>query len=321
MKKITFCIIIVALFIVMAIGFVSCGGSGGSKLTMIAVTPGSFVAATGTYSSLQYTATETLGDNSGSFNTTSIVNWTSSNTSLATIQSQVGLATINNVFPHSMSPQTAVITADDTVNSLISSVAIVIADPVTTDVTPTTPYMAVSTSNQFAAIATFPPPYSLSTQDLTSATGVLTWSIASDPAPTNTTVSTTGLVTAGPNPGTVVIQAQYSYFDGTNIHTCPAGTTTLTVKNATLVSIAVYPITPTYTLATSPPQHFTAQGTFSDASVTVNSGAPWIWASSNTAVATIDGAGLATFVATGTTTITATDPITGIAGSLLITVQ
>jgi hypothetical protein len=287
---------------------------------MIAVTPGPSVSATGTLSSQQYTATETLGDNSGSFNTTSIVNWTSSNTSLATIQSQVGIAYINNAIPLGTA-QTAVITANDTINSLSSSVAIVIADPVTTDVTPTTPYMAVSTSNQFAAIATFPPPYSLSTQDLTSATGVLTWSIKSDPAPTGTTVSTTGLVTAGPNPGTVIIQALYSYNDGTNTHTCPAGTTTLTVKNATLLSLAVKPNTPTYTLATSPPQQFTAQGTFSDASVTANSGAPWIWTSSSPAVATIDGNGLATFVATGTTTITATDPITGIAGSWTITVQ
>jgi Bacterial Ig-like domain (group 2) len=315
MKKYTFCVIIVALLIIVVIGFVSCGGSGGSKLTMIAVTPGFSISATGTASNVQYTATETLGDNSGTFNTTQIVNWSSSNTGLATIQSQVGLAIVNNVFPHSMSPQMTLITADDTVNSLKSSSMLVVSDPVSTMVTPIAPYMAVSTSYQFSAIATFPSPYNVYTQDLTPWTGVLTWSISSDPAHTGTTVSSTGLVTAGGATGTVTVQAQYLFNDGTNPpHTCPAGNTTLTVTATPLQTLVIDQANPQNLSKTAipPTLQFTATGTDQDTS-NHNYTTSVTWSSSDSTIATISSSGLATAVAQGSTIITATDPITGIA--------
>ncbi len=83
----------------------------------------------------------------------------------------------------------------------------------------------------------------------------------------------------------------------------------------TLISIAVTPVNPSIPVQTN--QRFSATGTFSDntkqdltSSVT--------WTSSNSQVATIDVVGIATSVAAGTTTITATS--NGISGTTTLTV-
>jgi hypothetical protein len=71
----------------------------------------------------------------------------------------------------------------------------------------------------------------------------------------------------------------------------------------TLSSIAVTPASPA-SLAVGSTQQFTATGTYSDdstAAITSNV----TWASSNTTIATISSAGLATGVAAGNTNITA----------------
>ena len=77
-----------------------------------------------------------------------------------------------------------------------------------------------------------------------------------------------------------------------------------TVAAATLSSIAVIPISPIVGGLGST-QQFTATGTYSDGS-TMNITSQVTWASSNTAVATITSAGLATSVAAGIANITAT---------------
>lgn len=96
---------------------------------------------------------------------------------------------------------------------------------------------------------------------------------------------------------------------GTCVHNPVAGGTTYndtaTFAARTLSSIAVTPSSPTITLPGTTTQQFTATCSYSSglpddctASVT--------WGSSNTSVATIDAAGLATAVSNGTSTITAT---------------
>jgi hypothetical protein len=84
----------------------------------------------------------------------------------------------------------------------------------------------------------------------------------------------------------------------------------------TLNSIAVTPSGATVPAGAT--QQFTATGTYSDGS-TANITSQVTWASSNTGVATIAAGGLATGVAAGSTTISATQA--GITGNTVLTVQ
>jgi hypothetical protein len=84
----------------------------------------------------------------------------------------------------------------------------------------------------------------------------------------------------------------------------------------TLTSIAVTPANPTIAIGAT--QQFTATGTYSNGS-TQNLTSQVTWASSNTAVATINSAGLATGAGAGTTTISGTQG--AVSGSTTLTVQ
>jgi hypothetical protein len=307
-----FSIVVVILFSAAAAGFVSCGGSG-AYLNQISVTPADTTVATGTQSQQQFTASESLSDNSMTINASDVVTWTYSSPIIS--MSAFGLASLSG-----SATGTATVTATDTINHISNTATFSIEDPISTFVTPTTPYMAINSTYQFSALAVFP--NTTTTQNLAGATSILNFS-ETDIGGTGTTVLTTGAVTAGTIPGPVIIKALYSYFDGTNTHTCPQGSTTLTVTNTVLSALTINPAIPTtYTLATSPPQQFTAQGTFPGDPPTGYLSAPWIWTSSNTAVATIAGNGIVTFVATGTTVIYAEDPITTISSAgVTITVQ
>src|SRR5437773_1614005 len=102
---------------------------------------------------------------------------------------------------------------------------------------------------------------------------------------------------------------------GLLLSACGGSSVHVTAKNATLVSIGVTPANPN--LPQGLTRQFTATGTYSDNS-TQDLTAQVAWSSSNTGVATIDSAGLATSVAAGTTTITAT--MGGVSGSTTPTV-
>src|SRR5262249_24959365 len=91
---------------------------------------------------------------------------------------------------------------------------------------------------------------------------------------------------------------------------------TVTVPAPTLTSIAVTPANPTINRGTT--QQFTATGTFSDNS-TQNLTSSVTWASASTNVSPINSAGLATAVAAGSSTITAT--MGTISGSTTLTVN
>src|SRR5439155_1662556 len=98
-----------------------------------------------------------------------------------------------------------------------------------------------------------------------------------------------------------------------------SGETTLTVTNATLASIAVTPTNPSIPNGTT--RQFTATGTYSDFT-TQDLTTQVAWSSSAAGVATISNAGgsqgLATSVAAGTATITAT--LGGVSGGTTLTV-
>ncbi len=90
---------------------------------------------------------------------------------------------------------------------------------------------------------------------------------------------------------------------GLLLSACGGSSVHVTARNATLVSIGVTPANPN--LPQGLTGQFTATGTYSDNS-TQDLTAQVAWSSSNTGVATIDSAGLATSVAGGAPTITAT---------------
>ena len=222
----------------------------------------------------QYTATASYSDGSTQ-DLVSGVTWSSSSTSVATINSS-GLA-------NTLAAGTTTITA--TVGSLsdTSTLTIVPAHLTSIEVSPATPSIALGTTQQFTAVGNFDDG---STQLLTS----VTWAAS---LVSISTIDAAGLATAV-GTGTTTISATSGSV---------TGTATLTVSTATLVSLAVTPANSTMAIGTS--KQFTATGTFSDTS-TQDLTASVLWSSSQATVATINNLGLATSVALGSATITAT---------------
>ena len=155
-------------------------------------------------------------------------------------------------------------------------------------VTPTNPSFAIGTTQQLAATGTYSDG---STLDITTSAS---WSTGN---PAIATVNATGLA-ASVAVGTTSATATSGSI---------SGSTTLTVTPLTLVSIAVTPALPNVPLGTT--QQFTATGTFTDGSMQNITGTVQ-WNSDTSAVATISNqaatAGLATTVAQGMATISAT---------------
>lgn len=254
-------------------------------IVSIAVTPVGLTLGIGI--NQQYVATATYSDGS-SVDLSGGVTWTSSSSSVASINSS-GVAT-------TVAAGQTTITA--TVGSLsdTANLTVVAAHLASISVTPATQAMAVGTTQQFVAVGSFDDG---STQLLTS----LTWSSSSNSV---ATVSTTGLVTAV-GTGTATLTAT----SGTI-----SGTASLTITAATLVSLAVTPANPSMAVGTT--RQFTATGTFSDSSTQDITGIV-VWTSSTSAVATINGRGLATSVAAGSTTIKAL--FGSVSGSTTLTVS
>jgi hypothetical protein len=155
-------------------------------------------------------------------------------------------------------------------------------------VTPANPSFALGTTQQMVATGNY--------DDGTSndITNFVNWSTLD---PTIATVNAGGLVASVAVGSTTVIASQ----------SIIAGSTTLNVIPAELVSIAVTPAMQSIPLGL--PQQFTATGTFTDRS-TQDITTKVQWSSSSATVATISNApgsnGLATSAGVGTTTVTAT---------------
>jgi hypothetical protein len=179
------------------------------------------------------------------------------------------------------------------------NVAVVTLSSIT--VTPPSPSVAAGLTKQFTATATYSDG---STADIT---GSVTWTSSSTAAAT--IGSSTGLATSVAV-GSTTIKA-------TDPTTGKYGSTTLTVTAATLATIAVTP--PDATIAPAATKSYTATGTYSDGS-TADITPSVTWTPGNTGVATM-AANVATGVANGRTTITATDPGSSVSGQTTLTVQ
>lgn len=170
-------------------------------------------------------------------------------------------------------------------------------------VTPSSLVTALGTI-QYTATGTYK---DSSTRDITT---IVTWTSTSTSIATISNSSgSNGLATLLAVNGTTTIKAAVAV---------PAisGSTSLTYQ-LLLLSIAVTPINPSVMDIFT--QQFVATGTFNDGTMhDITSSVTW--ASLNTAVATISAGGLATPVSDGATTMTATDPSTGIIGSTGLTV-
>jgi trimeric autotransporter adhesin len=165
------------------------------------------------------------------------------------------------------------------------------------DITPSGPSVPLGETQQLTATGHY---RDGSTQDITAS---VAWSSSN----TNVaTVSGSGLGTSH-STGSSTITATLSKVTGSS---------TFTVTNAVLVSIAITPANSQVFLGTL--NQFTATGTFSDQSTKDITGSV-TWSSSNPSAASINGGGLVTALALGSLTISATS--NSITGSTSVTVQ
>jgi len=262
----------------------------GASVTAITVTPANSNMPVGT--TKQFTATASFSDGSSQDVTASAL-WGSSNPAAAAINNQ-GL--VSSVAAGSTTINAVLDSVTGSTNLTVTTVKLVgIA------ILPSNPRIEARTFVKFTAVGTF------SDGSTGGNLAGVSWKSS-----TPKVASMRGSGTAfGKRTGSVTITASASGLKGT---------TTLTVSNGTLVSLA---ITPANSIASNgSKQQFTATGTFSDSTtqdITLNVH----WSSSSASVATIANApstaGLATAAGVGSTTIGANSG--GITNSTSLTVQ
>ena len=257
-----------------------------ATLVSITVTPANTFLPPG--ASRQYSASGLFNDGTTQ-NISSQVTWSSSDNTVATISAS-GSAT-------GQSPGKVNITAKFGSVTGNTSLLITASALSSISITPGNPNVAEKTDAQFTATGFF---FDGSTQNLTNS---VQWSSSNQQF---ATIGASSGVLAAKSPGQTTISAAFGSV---------TGSTTVTVTNATLVSIAVHPSSATILLGSS--ELFSATGTFSDGSTQtlVNQ----TWKSSNTGVAIISSFGLATTSGKGTTTISAA--LNGVSGTAILTVQ
>ena len=203
------------------------------------------------------------------------VAWSSSNHSVATVDSR-GLAT-------AIGPGTTTITASSGNVSGSTTLTVTTATVSSIAVTPHDASIGVGATQPFTAMATLSDG---STQDVTS---TATWSSSDHSV---ATVDKTGVAT-GVAKGNTIIAAQWGN---------PSGTANLEVGAATVSSLSITPTNPSIRVGAT--QAFGATGTLSDGT-TQDVTSTATWSSSDTTVATITSGGVATGIAAGTATISA----------------
>ncbi len=238
----------------------------------------------------QFTATEHYSDGS-SIDITAVATWVSGTLGVATING-TGLAT-------SVAAGSSLISAskDSLTGNATLTVNGSVVTPISITVTPPAPAITHPATQQFTATENY------SDGSTVDVSATATWSS------TNTgiaTVNGTGLATSVAA-GSTLIHA---------VKDALTGTATLTVNPAvTLLSVTLAPLNTTIVLGNT--QQYTATANYSDGS-TVDVTATATWASTVTGVATVNGTGLATSVAAGTTSISAT--YSAVPGSTPLTV-
>jgi len=251
------------------------GGSGSVTISSMQISPNSTAIATG--ANQQFSATAHMSDGSTK-DVTGTVQWASSDTSVATIDT-AGRATGSAPGVATITATSGLVKASATLT--ISSAAANLSSIV---ITPANPTIPVNTAQQLTATGNY--------SDGSSAdiTGLVTWGSNSNSI---AVVSSSGMLT-GQAAGTTGISASMGTV---------SGTTQVVVSAPTVVSIAVTPVG--LTLGIGINQQYVATATYSDgSSADLTSGVTW--SSSDTNTATINSSGLATTVAPGQVTITAT---------------
>jgi uncharacterized protein YjdB len=287
---------------------VTAGAPQGAVLQSIAVTPDSPSMAAGAQQ--QFTATGSYDDGS-SQDITSSVSWSSSASDVVVVDGS-GMATAQQA------AGTATITATDSSSGVSGSTNATVTagappQPQTKvlqsiAISPDSPSLTGGAQQQLTATGTFS---DNSTQDITSS---VTWSSSATDV---INVDATGLAKAGTGAGTATITA-------TDSTTGVNGSTTATVTAAKPVLQSINIWTTSTTMACGVHQMFQAQGTFSDGSkYDISNNCNWV--SSAPEIVAVDPNGIkGWFFAipeTGTATITATEPSTGLSGSVTITVR
>jgi trimeric autotransporter adhesin len=258
-----------------------------ATLTSIVVTPANSSIPLGVLQ--QFKAVGTFSDSTAQ-DITNTVTWASSANGIASITVS-GLANGGSV-------GTVTISATSGSVSGSTSLTVNLANLASLAITPVNPTVAKNTSLKLVATGTF---NDGGTRNLTT---LVTWS-SSDPA--KATVGASNGLAKGVAPGTTTITATLG----------PVNTTaTLTVTNATVMSITVTPANKT--IAPGTKQNFNATGTFSDGTTQFIT-SDVVWASDNTSFATITAAGSATGVSAGTANISAS--LGGVTGSAPLTVS
>lgn len=274
-----------------------------ATLVAVTVTPPAPSVALGT--GLQFSATGTYTDSSTQ-DLTDAVTWNSSAPAVATVSNAGG----SEGYASSASQGATSITATHPASGLSDSESLTVtaAALVSVAVTPSDPSIALGLSQQFVATGTYS---DSSQQDLTEA---VTWDSGT---PAVATVSNAG----GSEGLATTVAVGSSSITATEPSSGLSDVTTLTVTAAVLTAIAVTPSLAATSVGST--EQFTATGTYSDSS-TQDLTAAVTWSSSATYVATISNAGgtegLATGLASGTTTISATHPASGLNDATTLTV-
>jgi hypothetical protein len=266
-------------------------------LQSIAVTPSS-PAALSPGTSQQFIATGTFFNGLSTFTQQlSSVTWSasdSSGTGVAQVSNDAGTRGL----AVATGPGTSTITA--TLGTYSGSVTLTVASLSTITVSPANPQVPLGLTQQFTAMGSLS---NGATQDLTSK---VVWSSS---APGVAPISSSGLVSTLAQGGPATITATLGAFGAFGAIN---GSTTLTVSQPALVSIAVAGQSPMQLGAT---QTFTATGTYTNGSQASIAGSA-VWNSSVSNVASIDSTGLANGGSVGVTTITAS--VGAIAGSSIL---
>ncbi len=263
-----------------------------ATLSSVSVTPANATVARGTTQQFRFVGSFS---DSTTQDLTSAAAWSTSPAGLASVNN-LGLATANNV---------GVVNVTGTFNGQSASGVLTITAATLQNISvfPAAPSVARGFSVQAGANATF------SDGTVQNITNTAAWS-SSDTTIAN--VSAAGNVSAN-NVGVANITATQG---------AVSSSTTITVSQASLVSLAISPAGPSNVTLGGQLQ-LTATGTFSDAT-TLDLTSAATWASNNTAVAAVTNAapikGTVSGVALGSTQIGAVIPNTAIAASTTVTV-
>ena len=260
-----------------------------ATLTSIAITPSSALLAPA--SGTQLTATGTFSDGTV-LRINPSVQWSSADNTIATVNT-TGFVTGQSGGIVAITAQQGSVTA--TTNILVESAALS-----SIQISPPNSQVPVSILRQFKATGTF------ANGDIQDLTGFVSWTSSNPAIATISNAQSTAGSTTGLQPGTTHISAVFAG---------QTGNATLTVTSATLVSIAVTPLSASIAVGGS--QQFTATGTFSDGSA-LDLTNQVTWGSSNSGFATVTR-GLANGVASGTVTVSAS--LNGVSGAATLTVQ